>query len=201
MAVMRDVLYFERPGSQNTLPVIEAVNERLRFGDIRTVVVPVTTGKTAELFSRELRGEAEVVTVSEDEAAAATKRIASPERGLLGSLTRSRLEEASRLADKRLRREAFDMTFLPFSGETWNAVRETLYAFGQGMKVAIEVSVVAVELMKVKPYSRVIAVGGTEGGTDTAIVVRTSPQNEAFGKETKKRLAVQEIIAIPIEKW
>lgn len=32
------------------------------------------------------------------------------------------------------RREAFDKAFLPFCGENKDAARETLYAFGQGMK-------------------------------------------------------------------
>ena len=80
------------------------------------------------------------------------------------SLVAERLEEAARLSSRRLRREAFDMTFLPFSGKTWEVVKETLYAFGQGMKVAIEVSVAAVELNKVKPYTKIIAVGGTTKG-------------------------------------
>ena len=93
------------------------------------------------------------------------------------------------------------MTFLPFCGETWNAVRETLYAFGQGMKVAIEISVAAVEAGKVKPYTIIIATGGTGEGVDTAIVTRTSPQSEAFSKKDEKRLSIQEIIAMPKEKW
>ena len=33
------------------------------------------------------------------------------------------------------------------------------------------------------------------------IVIRSSNQNEAFGKNPEKRLAIEEIIAIPIVKW
>jgi hypothetical protein len=94
----------------------------------------------------------------------------------------------------------FDLTFLPFCGETWEAVKEVLYAFGQGMKVAIEVSVAAVETGKIKPFNRVIAVGGEEGGVDTAVVIRTSPKSEAFTGNYDRRLIVEEIVCMPISK-
>lgn len=199
MPVMRrSISYFEIPGPSNTVPVLEAVKERL--GDVNVVVVPVTTGRTAKLFSHELKGKAEIVTVSEEEAVRACRRISLSSQGLQNKFIRERLEEALKIVDKRLRREAFDITFLPFCGEAWNAIRETLYAFGQGMKVAIEISVAAVEVGKIQPYTKVIAVGGTEGGVDTAIIARTSTQSEAFGEEPEKRLSVQEIIAMPVEK-
>ena len=197
----RNIVYFVTPGSLNTFSVIAAVKERLKFGDIKQVVVPFTTGTTAQKFSQELENDVEIIPVAEDEALSACKRIVYPDQGLLGRLVRARLEEVSETTEKKLRREAFDITFLPFCGETWNAVRETLYAFGQGMKVAIEISVAAVEIEKVKPYTKIIATGGTGEGVDTAIVTRTSPQNDAFSKKSKKRLSIQEIIAMPIEKW
>ena len=196
----RSIMYFEASGFANTSSVIEAVRERMSVGDVEMVVVPVTTGKTAELFAQELKDKGKIVSISEDEAMVACKRIAYQDQGLLGRLVRKRLETAMQESDRRLRREALDMTFLPFCGETYTAVRETLYAFGQGMKVAVEVSVAAVEVGKVRPYSKIIAVGGTGEGTDTAIVVRASPQKEAFGRDLKKRLSIQEIIAMPIEK-
>lgn len=205
-AVRRTILYFEKSGSSNTVALVEAVEQRLRLGDVKLVVVPVTTGKTADMFSLKLRDKAEIVRVSEDEAALAAGRIAERyplarvvQRRLESSLFKGRLETSTEQA-KRLRREAFDMTFLPFAGESWDVIRQTLYAFGQGMKVAIEVSVLSVEINKVKPYVKVIAIGGTDEGSDTAIVARTSPQREAFGSDVRKRLSVEEILAMPIEK-
>ena len=195
------ITYFERPGPLNTGLVIEAVEERLKLGDLETVVIPVTTGRTAELFSNKLGDRANIITISEEEALSACKRIAVSEGGLLAKLVGRRLEEGSERAYRRLRRETFDLTFLPFCGEAWNLIVEPLFAFGQGVKVAVEVSVAAVEVGKVEPYARVIAVGGTGEGADTAMVVRTSTQREAFGKKPEKRLTIQEILAMPIEKW
>ncbi len=187
----------------NTPLVIEAVRERLRVGDIKQILVPSTTGKTANLFSRELGNLVEIITISEDETIVACKRIASSDKGLLGKLIRNRLdlEAASEEGIERLHREAIDIAFLPFCGESWNVVKEVLYAFSQGMKVAIELALAAVEIKKVKPYAKVISVGGTEKGADTAIVVRTASQNEAFGEFPERRLSIREIIAMPVEKW
>lgn len=195
----RTVSYFETPGFVNTTSVIEAVKERLRLGDVKIVIVPATTGRTAEQFHRGLRN-VEVIAISEDEVLAACQRIVHSDTGLLGRAVHGRLTFAAE-KDKESRRQVFDMTLLPLCGETWNVVREVLYAFGQGMKVAVEVCMAAVEVNRVKPYSKVIAVGGTGEGADTAIVARTSTQGEAFGARFEKRLIVQEVIAMPIEKW
>jgi hypothetical protein len=196
--VKRNVTFFSEAGPSNTVHVVDSVKDRLLIGDIKEVVVPATTGDTANLFSKELNGLAKVVSVSEDEAISVCKLITRSTNGLLASLVRRRIEHE--LASKRLRREAFDITFLPFCGEKWDAVKNILYAFGHGMKVAIEVSVAAVELGKIEPYKKIISVGGKEGGVDTAIVLRSSSRREAFGEIDKNRLSVLEIINMPIEK-
>ncbi len=199
--IERMTIYFEKPGILNTKSVIEAVGDRLEQGDIGIVLVPKTTGKTAELFKHTLNKDIKIVTVSEEDTLLACKQIMPSTEGLLGKLLRNHLKKDSERAEKKREREIFDMTFLPFCSKKWNAVKETLYAFGQGMKVAIEVSIAAVETLKVKPYTKIIAVGGTGEGVDTAIVITTSTQKEAFGKNPNSRLIVHEIIAMPIEKW
>jgi hypothetical protein len=141
-----------------------------------------------------------VIAISETQATSACKRIAYSDEGLLKKLVRSRLEGDSK-PDYKDRREVFDMTLLPFCGDTWDVIKEILYSFGQGMKVAVEVSVAAVEVKKVEPFTKIIAVGGTGEGVDTAIVVQTSSQKEAFSKIPEKRLSILEILAMPIEKW
>lgn len=209
LPLMRRTVYFEKAGPSNTDSALEAVKERVQDGDIKAVVVPVTTGKTAALFSRGLGELSPVVGISEDDASSVARHVTDQmagagvfdklvERQLRSVLFRSYQEKA--LEASITRRDAFDITLLPLSGKNWDVVREILYAFGHGMKVAIEVSIVAVELSRVAPYTRIIAVGGTHQGADTAIVVRASPQREAFGKDHEKRLAVDEVLAMPVEK-
>ena len=51
-------------------------------------------------------------------------------------------------------------------------VRETLYRFGQGMKVAVECLLMAADAGLLAMREEVIAIGGTGSGADTAIVCK-----------------------------
>ena len=74
----RNVVYFETPGFVNTSSVVDAIRERINLGDVESVVVPVTTGKTAETFNRELRNKISIVTISEKEGILAFKNLTIP---------------------------------------------------------------------------------------------------------------------------
>jgi hypothetical protein len=76
-------------------------------------------------------------------------------------------------------------------------LRESLYAFGQGLKVAVEVAMLAVASGYAEPFQDVIAVGGTSRGADTAIVVRATFPNHAFSQDESKRLQIREILCKP----
>ena len=195
-----NVIYFESPGFQNTDSVIEVTKERLKMKDVIAVIVPMTTGRTLEKFVNRLGEEAKIVSISEDEVMKACKRISYPDKGALGKLIQNRLGESSD-NEVNLRRDIFDITFLPLSGDSWKLIAETLYIFGQGMKVAIEIAVAAVEIEKIGASKKVISVGGTGEGADTAVVLRTSAQKLSFAGKPEERLTIQEILAMPIEKW
>ena len=77
-------------------------------------------------------------------------------------------------------------------------MRETLYGFGQGLKVAVEVVLIAVASGFLEPYTDVIGVGGTSKGADTAIVLNATFANHVFSKEEKKRLRIKELICKPL---
>ncbi len=51
----RNIFYFDRPGPQNTNGVIKVVNERLKEGDIKYVVVASESGRTALKVAKALR--------------------------------------------------------------------------------------------------------------------------------------------------
>jgi hypothetical protein len=76
-------------------------------------------------------------------------------------------------------------------------IAESLRAlFGQGMKVAVEITIMAADngAIPCGEGVEVIAVAGTESGADTAIVARPAHANGFFN------FRVREIIAIPRRK-
>jgi hypothetical protein len=51
---------------------------------------------------------------------------------------------------------------------------------GQGLKVAVEVSVMATDAGLLRPGEEAVAIGGTNRGADTAIVVRPTHGQSFF---------------------
>jgi len=199
--VKRQVYYFDEPGEQNTELVIEAVSQRLEADGIRKVVVASTSGETAAKFARDLKGRAELICVSQ----APYRREWDEEWPCLGQEFRQELE--------RLRVAIVDKAPYVFhnsvlEGAPWSdafperLVRETLYCFGQGMKVAVEVVLMGVSCGYVTPYEDVIGVGGSGKGADTAIVLRATYPACLFDKNPAKKLEIREVIAMPVsKKW
>ena len=70
-------------------------------------------------------------------------------------------------------------------------VRETLYRFCQGMKVAVEVALMAADAGLLDTSQEAIAVAGTGDGADTAVVLTPSCSRRF------KDLAIHEILAKP----
>ncbi len=201
--VRRSCLYFAEAGKQNTDGVVQVVLDRLDERDIRTVVVASTTGYTALRFADALQGR-----VLQEGAGIALVSIAETplirewgfEYPCLQPDARRELEERGVIvADKvpyLLHNSVLDYS-------RWKApspeeiLRESLYAFGQGLKVAVEVAMLAVASGYVEPFQDVIAVGGTSRGADTAIVVRATFPNHAFSQDEEKRLKIREILCKP----
>ncbi len=62
----------------------------------------------------------------------------------------------------------------------------TLRMLGQGMKVAIEVSLMAADAGLISPDDEVVAIGGTARGADTAIVAKAAHAHDAFSFRVKE---------------
>lgn len=175
--VERLTTYFLKPGPENTEEVISAVSRRLGEGDIKTVVVASTTGKTGVKFTEALKDKAKVVAVSHEK---------------MDSKLKEEIEKLGGIA--------IDQTHLPLHQRGMDKVRNSFYALGQGFKVAIEVILIATDKQVIKPYEDVIGVAGSGEGSDTAIVARSTTTKEIFSEDPLKKLEVREIIAMPLKK-
>jgi hypothetical protein len=196
--VTRPCLYFEKPGKHNTDKVIEAVRQRLAEGDIKTVVVASTTGYTALKLSEALRGQEGITLISVAETPLI--REWGAEYPCLRPETKGELERRGVIvADKipyLLHSSVLD--YSPWKAPSAEEIlRETLYAFGQGLKVAVEVVLIAVASGFLEPFQDVIAVGGTSRGADAAIVVRATFPNHVFSQDDAKRLKIREVLCKP----
>ncbi len=158
---------------------MEAVSRRLEEGDIRSVVVSSTTGKTGLRFAEKLHDKAQVIVVSYEKIAPKIKESITNLGGIV-----------------------VDETGLPLHRRGMDKIRNAFYMLGQGFKVAVEVILIAVDEGVLKTGQTVMGIGGTERGVDTAIVAKASSSKEMLGPDVRRRFEVREIIAMPIrKKW
>ena len=193
--VSRSVIYFNQPGIKNTEEIIEIVYNRLKEGDIKSVVVASSSGNTGLKFARKMARDTNLVVVSSHPGFSAPgvwnfDLNASKELESMGCTVVKQNHILSGLE------RSFSNKF---SGASHTEVlAEALRSlFGVGMKVAIEGAMMAADSGAI-PIDKTITVGGTStakgGGADCAIVVWPSHCNNFFD------FRVLEILAKPFRR-
>lgn len=199
--MIKEVYYFENPGEENTDLVVEAVKKYVEKHGPMDVVVASTSGSTALKFAKSLNKKAKIVCVAEG----AYRREWGYEYPCMDLKTKKELEEMGVIVlDKILyvlHGSLYELSNYGFPTPE-SIFKDTLYTFGQGMKVAVEVVIIATEFGLIEPFKYVIGVGGSGRGADTAIVLRSTYAGTVFSKDKNKRLEIREIIAMPLnKKW
>ncbi len=193
----KEIVYFARAGAGNTEAVIQAVQERAKVLRIEHVVIASDSGETALKFWEAMRGTGvKLVSVCEHSGYDGGDEISISEearkdledKGIKVLVASHALSGVSRSITKK------------FGGITQvEIIAHTLRLFGgEGIKVAVEVSVMAADAGLVPTNREIIAVGGSGSGADSAIVLKTAHMNNFFDLE------VREIIVKPRqrgEKW
>ncbi|MDH5806811.1 MAG: pyruvate kinase alpha/beta domain-containing protein [Candidatus Methanomethylicaceae archaeon] len=199
--IKREVYYFENPGEENTEFVIEAVKKYIEKNGPMDIVVASTSGSTALKLAKALNKKTRIICVSEG----AYRKEWGFGYPCMDSKIKKELEEIGVIVlDKIsyiLHGSLYELSNYSFpTPET--IFKDTLYTFGQGMKVAVEVVIIATEFGLIEPFKYVIGIGGSGRGADTAAVLRSTYSGTVFSKDKNKRLEIREIIAMPLnKKW
>lgn len=185
----KKIVYFEEPGLENTSKLLEVAAERARELGIKDVVVATSHGGTAlKAFEAFDQPGMNLVAVTISEGYKSRGWCMTPEE-------RERLEEkgirvftgihalgdgvASAFAEK-------------YGGKPLEEVaRDAFYRFGQGMKVCVEVALMAADAGLIPMDREAMAIGGTDEGADTCIVVKPAYPRTFFDLE------IREIVAKP----
>ncbi len=186
-----NTVYFDSPGEKNTDQVIDIVADRVKNGGPKHVVVASGTGETAKKMLSKLRGSGAAVAVVTYHCGADREgeNTMSPdtEKGLV--------EQGAKIVRASHALSGIERSFTKKLGgpSRVETVAEALRSlFGQGMKVCVEITVMAADSGAIPCGDlEVISIGGTEAGADTACIVRPAHANDFF------KLEVREILAIP----
>ncbi len=179
------ILYFTTPGKLNTDATLEYARERAEALGIKQIVIASTHGYSAKRARIIFAGtNVEIIAVTicagyDDLGWTMTPQ----ERSELESLDITVLTTIHALGD--------DVSDALSNTAPNRIVRETLYTFCQGMKVAVEVAIMAADAGLLDMESEVIAIAGTDEGADTALVLKP-----AVARKFRK-LEIREILAKP----
>jgi hypothetical protein len=183
----RSIVYFDRPGRANTAEVVQAVRARIAELGISHLVVASNSGDTALAFHEGLAG-LDVVLV-------AVTAHAGYNGGDAISMTDARRAELEACGVKVLTcAHALSGIERSISKKLGGVSRveivaHTLRLMGEGAKVAVEVALMAADAGLAPTDREIVAVGGSGGGADAALVLRAAHMNNFFDLEIREILA------------
>jgi len=176
------IVYFETPGKDNTPQVLLLVKERAKARGIKKVVLASTRGGTAKAAAEAFKGTGlELIVV--------------PWAHGFGKENPFPLELKTEL-EKEGHKVHFG-TMLFHTDELYGSKTPTIMAnllriFGQGMKVVVEITMMACDGGCVAGKEKIIAVAGTGTGADVAVVMTAAPSLRW------PKLRIHEIICKPL---
>jgi len=185
----KTILYCDSTEAENTELVLAAAKKRAKELKIRDVVVATTHGGTA-IRAKEVFADPKLNLVAVGICEGYRENgwcFTEEEKKRLEKVGIRPLVASHALGDG----VASSFTEKGGGKSIEEVVRDTLYRFGQGMKVCVEVTLMAADAGLIPMDREVMAIAGTSMGTDTCIVVKPAYPRKFY------ELEIREIVAKP----
>jgi hypothetical protein len=183
----KKIYYFENPGKQNTDKLIQLAKERIEELGIKNIVVASVTGETTLKVAKKIQ-DVNMVSV--------THHAGFREKGKL-ELDPENQEKLTKMcipvytSSHALSGVGRGISN-KFGGVTpVEVMAETLRMISQGVKVCVEISIMAADAGLIPAGEEIVAIGGTAWGADTAVVLTPAHMSSVFD------LRIHEIVAMP----
>jgi hypothetical protein len=179
-----ECLYFETPGPQNTEKTLKLSAKRAKSLGIKEIVVASTTGDTGIKAAEFFKGYNLIVVTHSTgfrkpdfQELPAEKREEIERKGAKVLTCQHAFGGVSRAVRKKLGTYELD-----------EIVAYVLRTFGEGMKVAVEITLMAADAGLIRTDRETIAIAGTGKGADTALVVKPANAQTFFDLEIREIL-------------
>jgi hypothetical protein len=176
------IVYFEKPGKENTTHVIQLIKERAKARGIKKIVLASTRGDTARTAAFSFEGTG-------------LRLVVIPWQYGFRDTQPFPQELVSELQGKGHQVHFGTMLFHTedlYGVSTPKVMANLLRTFGQGIKVCVEIIMMACDGGCIEIGEKIIGVAGSGAGADTAVVATASTSNRMSG------LRVHEIICKPL---
>jgi uncharacterized protein len=182
--VEEKIVYFEQPGKNNTEETLKLALDRAKARNIKNIVIASTRSDTARMAAQLWAGSG-------------IKMVVIPHQyGFMGPAPRFSPEAVAELQKQGhvvhfgtmlFHTESFYGVSVP------TAMANLLRTFCQGMKVCVEIVLMATDGGHLEIGENVVVVAGTGGGADTAVVAVAASSNHIGD------LHITEIICKPLQ--
>jgi hypothetical protein len=175
--IVTGAIYFDDKGANNTKPTLAAAKSRSNELGIKDIVIATTSGTTAIQAAELFKEGYNIVVVTH------STGFREPNKQSLSTSNRRILEDSGAKIFTgthafggigRAVRSKFN------TYEVDEIIANTLRVFSQGVKVAIEIAIMAADAGFVSTEKEVIAIGGTGRGVDSAIVIKPANVQNFF---------------------
>jgi hypothetical protein len=182
------IYYFHKKGPGNTARTIEIALGGCKSRGIRKIVVASATGETALKLSRRAGGALDIIAVTYGAGSRYREEVEAFNRNR-PLLVRNGVQFVRGLhalsGVERSFEGKYQSGFIPL-----NIVSDTLRLFSQGVKVCVEISVMAAEQGLISPDEDIVAIGGSGTGADTALVIKPAYAAHFFETRIKAILCM-----------
>jgi len=189
MSMEKKIVYFEKPGNENSYACLEIVKRALKERSYKHVVAASTTGETGLLFSEGLRDlNVNLIVVTHSSGFKEPNTIEMPED------IRKKIEKngAKVFTGSMLTHSLETSLALKFGGAYPTfIIAQSLRRFGEGTKVCCEIVMMAADAGLIPEGEEVLAIAGTGRGADTVLVIKSAASKRFLD------LRVLEILAKP----
>jgi hypothetical protein len=179
-------MYFDKPGKINTEKTLKLAYERGKALGIKEVAVASSKGDTAKKALEIFEGFKVVVVTYHC-------GFTEPFKVVMPDSARKCIEDNGAVVVSATHAlSGVERSIANKFGGIYPAllIAETLRLFGQGVKVAVEISIMAADAGALSGED-IIAVGGTNKGADSALVLKPASQSDLFN------MRIREIICKP----
>ncbi len=181
------IIYFDQSGRENTARTLEIAQARTRDLDIQTIIVASTTGYTGALASELFKGRnVVVVTHAQGYAGPNTQELTDENRKKIESngavivTAQHTFGGVNRAVRNKLNTYQLD-----------EIVADVLRMFGPGMKVMMEISMMAADAGVVKVGEPAMVIAGSHRGADMASILVPANSPDFFD------IRMLELLCIP----
>ena len=186
--VEKSVFYFDKKGPDNTKKTLEIALAGCNAWEINQIVVASSRGNTALMLKEAADPALDIIAVTYSAGSRYVEDV------------KAFNENADRLVESGIKivrgihamsgtERAFETKykspFIPL-----NIVADTLRMFCHGVKVCVEIAIMAAEHGYISPDEAVVAIAGSHHGADTAVVLKPAYAADMFKTRIKQLLCM-----------